>query len=206
MPSMRISTTTGGALHRPTPARAVRARTSAYRAAGGSVRSDGASLMSGRAPRVSPSLRGADLASVPGLVLERDPKPHAEVDELAVLDRHILAQDLRNAKIADGFGRSLDRVAGGCLPRFAADADNLGYAVDALRHAVSPVLVDLRGHRRAYRRPRVRTTIARTGARPQHAVLRTRRSAAAPRSAPAGHQGIAAAQRLRAAAAACPDR
>src|SRR5579875_1697590 len=204
MPSMRISTTTGGALHRPTPARAVRARTSAYRAAGGSVRSDGASLMSGRAPRVSPSLRGADLASVPGLVLERDPKPHAEVDELAVLDRHILAQDLRNAKIADGFGRSLDRVAGGCLPRFAADADNLGYAVDALRHAVSPVLVDCA--------VTAEPTGAHACAQPLPAPVlgrstrfcAPRRSAAAPRSAPAGHQGIAAAQRLRAAAAACP--
>src|SRR5947207_1663991 len=57
----------------------------------------------------------------------------------AVLDGDILPDHLRDPQVADGPGRRLYGIAGRRLPRFAADADHLSDAIDALRHR-SPFL------------------------------------------------------------------
>ena len=72
------------------------------------------------------------------LVLERDREADAEGADPTVLDRHVLAHDLGDAQVADRLRRRLDRVPRGRLPRFAADSDHLGDAVDAVGHRSPP--------------------------------------------------------------------
>src|SRR5271169_3867012 len=63
--------------------------------------------------------------SVAGVVLERQGQPDPEVLDLAVLDRDVLADHFGHPQVAHG--------AGGGLPGFLADPDDLGYAVDTHR-------------------------------------------------------------------------
>src|SRR5207248_1959081 len=76
--------------------------------------------------------------SVAALVLERDPEPHAVAGDRAVLDRHVLAQDLRDPQVPDALARRFDRAASGRLPRLGAHTDDLGDPVDAVGHSGSP--------------------------------------------------------------------
>src|SRR5487761_1184879 len=78
--------------------------------------------------------------SVAGVVLERQAQPHPEVLELAVLDRHVLADHFGHPEVAHGAGRGRDRGARGVLPGFLADPDDLCYAVDTHRPSSSHVL------------------------------------------------------------------
>src|SRR5690242_8032932 len=67
-------------------------------------------------------------------VFERNVETHAVVRDLAVLHGEIEARRFRNAQIANGPARGLDRVPGRSLPRVGADADDLGDAVHAVAH------------------------------------------------------------------------
>jgi hypothetical protein len=69
------------------------------------------------------------------VVLERDTEPDAKIHDGAVLDRQVLAHDLGHAELAHTLRSSLNRNAGRSLPRLAADTDDLGDTVDAIRHA-----------------------------------------------------------------------
>ncbi len=68
------------------------------------------------------------------VVLERDTEPDAVAEHAAVLDRQILAHDLRDAKLAHTFGGRLDGRASRVLPGLAADTDDLRHPVDAVCH------------------------------------------------------------------------
>src|SRR3954470_11704525 len=72
---------------------------------------------------------------VAGLVLERDAEADPELLHLSVLDRHVLADDLRDAQVADGLRRGRNRVAGGIRPGLGAGPDDLGDPVDAAGHS-----------------------------------------------------------------------
>src|SRR5262245_21588955 len=85
--------------------------------------------------RQRPALSGRSIAA---LVLERDPEAHAVARDRAVLDRHVLADDLRDAQVPDALARRFDRVARGRLPRLRTHTDDLGDAVDAVRYSGSP--------------------------------------------------------------------
>src|ERR1700683_4692088 len=77
--------------------------------------------------------------SVAGVVLERQAQPDPEVLDLAVLDRDVLADHFGHPEVAHGGCCGLDRFAGGGLPGFFADPDDLGYAVDT--HRLSLVIL-----------------------------------------------------------------
>ena len=53
----------------------------------------------------------ASAALLPGLVLERDREPHAVGRHRAVLDHHVLAQNLGDAQVAHGLAGGLHRTA-----------------------------------------------------------------------------------------------
>src|SRR3954470_12778833 len=72
---------------------------------------------------------------VAGLVLERDAEADPELLHLSVLDRHVLADDLRDAQVADGLRRGRNGVAGGIRPGLGAGPDDLGDPVDAAGHS-----------------------------------------------------------------------
>src|SRR3954451_18585908 len=86
---------------------------------------------------VAPVLR---VRSVAGLVLERDPEPDPELLDLSVLDRHVLADDLRDAQVTDGLRGGRDGSAGGIRPGLGAGPDDLGDPVDAAGHVRLPFL------------------------------------------------------------------
>src|SRR6266567_8874357 len=71
--------------------------------------------------------------SVAGVVLERQAQPYPEVLDPSVLNRDVLADHFGRPEVAHGGGCGLDRFAGGVLPGFLADPDDLGYAVDTHR-------------------------------------------------------------------------
>src|SRR4029079_17578432 len=73
-------------------------------------------------------------SSFTAVLLERDRQPHAEVADPAVLDRHVLTDDLRDAQVAHGLARRLDGLARGGLPWLAAYPNDLGDAIDAVGH------------------------------------------------------------------------
>lgn len=73
-----------------------------------------------------------------GGVLERDPQTDAVGLDGAVLDHDVLTDHLGDPQIADRLGSRLHGHAGGCGPRLAAGADDLGHSVNAVRHAGSP--------------------------------------------------------------------
>src|SRR4051794_10200051 len=79
-------------------------------------------------------------ALVAGVVLERDVQPCAVRRDLAVLDRHVEANDLGNAQIANGPRGRRDGVFGGRLPGLFAGSDHFGHAVDTVRHIGTPSL------------------------------------------------------------------
>src|SRR4051812_20119197 len=76
--------------------------------------------------------------SVARVVLERDRQADPEVDDAAVLDRDVLTQDLGDTEVADGLAGRRHGGLGRSLPRLAAHADDLGHAVHAVSHWVSP--------------------------------------------------------------------
>src|SRR5580658_5936834 len=77
--------------------------------------------------------------SVAGVVLERQAQPYPEVLDLAVFDRDVLTDHFGHPEVAHGGGGGLDRFAGGGLPGFLADPDDLGNAVDT--HRLSLVIL-----------------------------------------------------------------
>src|SRR5580704_18161864 len=81
--------------------------------------------------------------SVAGVVLERQAQPYPEVLDLAVLDRDVLTDHFGHPEVTHGGGCGLDRLAGGVLPGFLADPDDLGYAVDT--HRLSLAVLRLSG-------------------------------------------------------------
>src|SRR5580658_6952512 len=85
--------------------------------------------------------------SVAGVVLERQAQPYPEVLDLAVLDRDVLADHFGHPEVAHGRARGLDRFAGGGLPGFFADPDDLGYAVDTHRLSLSDLAARCSGAR-----------------------------------------------------------
>src|SRR5262249_51453009 len=97
-----------------------------------------APLARGTDPVPPPDPMRRRVRSVAGLVLEGDAEPNSGVDELPVLDRHVLAQALGHAQVSDALRRRLDGVARGRCPRLAADADDLGDAIHAICHGMPP--------------------------------------------------------------------
>jgi hypothetical protein len=92
--------------------------------------------------RVFPFLGGISLPSGDaGFVLEREAQAHAVARHLAVLDRDVEAVGLGNSQVPQSLRRGLDRVAGSRLPRFATDANQLGYAIDTLSHFILLLLI-----------------------------------------------------------------
>src|SRR5205814_409651 len=87
---------------------------------------------------VEKKARERDSRSAAAFVLERELHLGAVGRDLALLDHHVLLDDLGDAQVAQRLRGAIDCRLGGLLPGIGAGADQLDHFVDALGHGCLP--------------------------------------------------------------------
>src|SRR5439155_14892433 len=113
---------------------------------------------------------GRSVRSARTLVLEGDGNPGPVAGDLALVDGDVELRDLADPEVAQGLGGRLHRVLGRRLPGLRAGPDDLGDAIDAVRHGHASSKVGGRpwshGTRRGGESARIQETVTKMVCQP----------------------------------------